>query len=73
MYNTQCRFFLIEYEMAKAQCICLALTLPSLFRMLLLPTNLPAMSMFRIVTGLVSGSLLLIIEKQVLSSPVTQT
>lgn len=66
-----CRFFfLIESEMATSQWICLVLTFLSLFTMLLL---LAVFNVSRIISGLGPGSLLLIIKKQVLASPVTQT
>lgn len=66
-------FVLIESAMATAQCICLALTFPSLFTMLLLLAGVPVFNVSRIISGLGPGSLLLIIKKQVLASPVTQT
>lgn len=68
-----CRFFLIKSEMATEQCICLALTFPSLFTMLLLLADFPVFNVSRIIFSLAPGSLFLIMEKQVLASPVTQT
>lgn len=59
--------------MATAQCTCLALTFSSLFTMLLLLADFPVFNVSRIIFSLASGSLLLIMEKQVLVSPVTQT
>lgn len=61
-----CRFFLIESVLATAQCICLALTLPSLLRMLHLLTDLSVLAVSRIITCLGSDYLLLIIYEKIL-------